>query len=132
VELAPPELPPMARNLVELLGVTPTLALVEQVGGQRLYVPRAFEEDSDVVRAIGAKLAAEFARIYGGELIDIPMCKVLLRRERNRAILKDSETLDGNALVKKYRLHIRVIRRILHEMRLESAGSDPRQQSLFR
>jgi hypothetical protein len=78
-------LPPVARDLAELLGLDAALALVERWGGTPLWVQQ--KPWPELVAAIGEVPAQTLCSTYALERIDVPRCVRSMRAVRDRAIL---------------------------------------------
>jgi len=67
-------LPPVLRELAEEMGgeIGGALVLVREFGGMRIYIPRKPKPDQDIPRRCGMDVARAFARIRGGEEVEIP------------------------------------------------------------
>lgn len=72
-ELPPP--PPELAELVRLVGVEATLAIVEMHGGTRLWVPKAANQGTRLALEIGLHEAHLLSAEYGGLMIKVPMAK---------------------------------------------------------
>lgn len=70
----PPPSPEVAR-LVQIMGVEAALAVVEQWGGTRLYVPKAPAGESELVKAVGDGPAKALAEAFGGEYLKVPLAR---------------------------------------------------------
>lgn len=81
--LAPP---PEVMRLAEVIGEPAALALIEEFGGLRTYVPKHPTER--IVAAIGAEAAAKLAAAWGGEYIPVPLARawrVMVYRSRGQS-----------------------------------------------
>jgi hypothetical protein len=115
------DLPPVARELVTLIGWEATLALVTHAGGVNFRVPRGFGNNPAGARRaalledmIGHEAAARLIAACGGSVLQIPTLRVALARARNAAIRLDCDagaTLEELAM--KYRLTSRALSAIL-------------------
>lgn len=120
-------LEPLLQDLVDLIGLHPTMQLVHAYGGVRLYVPK-LELDGDhyLVRLIGPGAAKKLQSIYGGEPhFDIPKAERALRAVRNAAIRTKRLNTSLRQLALEYHLTERQILNICSEM------EDDRQVGLF-
>lgn len=120
-------LPPILQDLVELIGLHPTMQLVQAYGGVRLYVPKlALDGDHSLVRLIGGEAAKKLQSIYGGEPhFDIPKAERALRAVRNAEIRAKRLNTSLRQLALQYRLTERQILTICGEV------VDDRQNSFF-
>lgn len=51
------------------------LALIEAFGGTRIYVPKAPNQASPLVQAIGREAAAALAAAHGGDQLQVPIAR---------------------------------------------------------
>lgn len=82
------DLPESLHQVVELIGLSPTLKLVEHYGGLiALYVPREIDPDHHLARNLGLASARKLAGHYGSDYLrNIPRCANGLRRIRDSEI----------------------------------------------
>lgn len=82
------DLPESLREVVELIGLSATLKLVEHYGGLiAVYVPREIEPDHRLARDLGLAPARKLAGHYGGDCLrNIPRCVEGMRRIRDAEI----------------------------------------------
>lgn len=67
-------------ELIESVGETVALKLVETFGGARVYIPHNPDATSPLAIEIGPEAAMKLARVYGGERVELP--KPTARRAR--------------------------------------------------
>ena len=120
-------LEPILRDMVDLIGLHPTMTLVQAYGGVRLYVPKLeLEDDHSLVRLIGRPAAKKLQAMYGGEThFDIPKAERALRAVRDAAIRAKRPHTSVRLLALEHRLTERHIRAICGEV------EDDRQVGLF-
>lgn len=120
-------LEPILQDLVELIGLHPTMRLVQAYGGVRLYVPKLeLEDDHSLVRLIGSEAAKKLQAMYGGEPhFDIPKAERALRAVRDAEIRAKRPHTSVRLLALENRLTERQIRTICGEV------EDDRQVGLF-
>lgn len=120
-------LEPILQDLVGLIGLHPTMQLVQAYGGVRLYVPKlALDDDHSLVRLIGNEAVKKLQAMYGGEPhFDIPKAERALRAVRDAEIRAKRLCSSVRLLALEYRLTERQIRTICGEM------EDDRQVGLF-
>lgn len=114
-------LPQSVRDWIDVVGVTPALALVKSMPGLILKVPTGAREEG-VTRArligiMGLEAADKFISIYQGERLTVPRCVKALRDERNQRIINaygDGKSVPSLAL--EHGLNERQIRNILCEV----------------
>lgn len=117
-------LPPVARDLAELLGLDAALALVERWGGTPLWVQR--QPWPELVQAIGREAAETLCATYTLERIDVPRCVRSMRAVRDRAILEaSSEGISGAQLALAHGLTRRQITNIRRGGRHAAADPQP-------
>ena len=84
-------LPRSVRDIVDLVGITPALALVRAYSGNVLKVPTGAREDGVVrtrlVGIMGLEAADKFIATYGGERLSIARCVEAARDERDQRII---------------------------------------------
>ncbi len=128
MKLSRADLPESLHDVVELIGFTATLKLVEHYGGLiALYVPREIEPDHHLARNLGLASARKLASHYGTDTLrNIPRCVNGLRRIRDEEIR--ARRGEGAArLALEYGLTERQIWTIL----AEDDETDARQAALF-
>lgn len=94
-------LPKSVRNIVELVGLTPALALVSAYPGCVIKVPAGMRDDgvmcSRLIAIMGLEAAEKFIATYSGERLNIPRCVKAMRDERDQRIIS---AYDGGRSVK--------------------------------
>lgn len=129
MELDIDQLPPAAAEIAELVGVEPTLRLIEAWGGVRLYVPQQMPEDHLLVSTLGRAEADALAERYGGETLNVPRCLHAMRAVRNGHIRRDrSAGVSPALLALRYGLTERQVYAIVAAV---PQPQDERQQSLL-
>jgi len=123
-------LPDSVQDLVDLIGLTAALAIVEKRGGIRLCVPTRVTRDHWLATAIGLEAFGVLVNVYSGEEIDVPRCVEALRAVRELAIFNDSMNygLSQAQLARKYHYTERGIRKLLQRV---GATVEPDQIDLF-
>lgn len=109
-------LEPLLRQFVELIGLGPTMALVDAHGGTRLCIAEAADENAALVALIGADKAAILGRHFGRERPVIPKGEAALRALRDRRIGADLEHMSVRRVALKYGLTERRIWQIQAEL----------------
>lgn len=97
------DLPPLAQDLVALIGFSATIRLVELRPGIPTFVPRELSPCHWLLCQLGQKPAEALVKHYGGETITVPNCKLALVKIRQRHILKSRE--DGYSQTEAALLH---------------------------
>lgn len=77
------DLPPLAQDLVRLIGFSATLRLVDMYPGLPCYVPKE-ASDHHKLAAISMGAFKKLVDEYGGESITVPNCKLATIKLRHR------------------------------------------------
>lgn len=93
-------LTPLARELVDLIGLRETLLLVERYGGRTLQVAkgrrqRGREQLDELAGVIGEHAARTLSRRYGGDFLRVPKCADALRATRDAELQARFDCLTG-------------------------------------
>ena len=119
---------------MRLIGLRHTMALVEHVGGLRIFIPTPdrVTDDHQFAQIIGAASLRKLAEAYGGlEHFQLPKAEKALLAVRNARIAADYQTSKtARQLAAEYRLTERQIVRILSDQGV-TAPADRRQTALF-
>ncbi|MCO8326827.1 Mor transcription activator family protein [Burkholderia cenocepacia] len=121
-------LPRSAITLIAVIGLPATSQLVTKMAGVVFPIPkrkhRAGEARyEELAECVGPEAADRLCHHFGGETIEIPICKAALRELRDREIRTDFDKITAafsarhawSQLALKYHLTSRQIRRILDE-----------------
>lgn len=77
----------LSESLKALLGVDAFIALAEQFGGRRLYVPQTIGPEHEITAAVGIEAAAKLCRRYSLAFIRVPLARELRARHyRSRGL----------------------------------------------
>lgn len=141
------DLPDVARDLVQLIGLQHAVTLVEHLGGTTFPVaggsgPFAQVRYAMLSELVGVTAADKLTEAYGGTRLYIPRCAEALRQARNRAICTEFDALIavGNDcsgkdavffLARKYRLSDRAIWTILKATDMMPISDKQYQATLF-
>lgn len=141
------DLPEVARDLVQLVGLQHAVTLVEHLGGTTFPVaegsrPLGRARYDMLAEIVGVPAADKLTQAYARTRLYIPRCADALRRTRNRAIRAEFDALiaPGNdcsgkdaefTLARKYRLSDRAIRVILNSPDSMSTSGKQYQATLF-
>lgn len=108
-------LPGILREIYDLMGLVPTLKLVNRYGGVRIiYVPKKLTPEHELVTTLGWDDANKFAAHFGGEdHLEIPKAQSLMVVLRNMRIKEEQKNLSQPKLAQRYNLTERQIRKIL-------------------
>ncbi|MDD2721629.1 MAG: Mor transcription activator family protein [Gallionella sp.] len=121
------DLPPLAQELVALIGFSATLRLVEKRPGIPAFIPKVLTPDHWLLDTLGQQQAEALVKHYGGETITVPNCKLAMVKIRQRRIVQTRA--DGFSQTEAALLH-GVTPRWVRE--LESRDPEPdRNLSLF-
>ena len=112
------DLPPLVRDMVEVMGLPATMALVARMGGQRLRIPglplaRASSRLQALEAIVGEPAAARFADRWGDVDVVVPRCLRAMLRERNRRICDESMRTSVDELARRYGMARRHVFRVL-------------------
>ena len=122
-------LPAAVAELVRVVGLPAAMAIVEERGGIRFYVPVQAHAGHWLADLIGMEAFALLVDYAAGDEIEVPRCVDSLRAVKDRQIAQEAEAGDSQAtLARRYRYTERGIRKVLR--RVESADDD-RQPDLF-
>lgn len=80
-------LEPLLRQLVELIGIQATMAIVERCGGTLLNIPRQADQNALLLELVGAERAAILGRALGPDRLLIPKAQPALRDVRDRRVM---------------------------------------------
>ncbi|MDD5271105.1 MAG: Mor transcription activator family protein [Methylovulum sp.] len=105
-------LPASILLLIDLIGLTETLTLVESYGGTAIWIPKKSRQGHPVAEVVGTVAFAKLCSYAGDTYLDIPLCKRAVRTLKDQHILAESELLTDCELARKYRTTERTIRRI--------------------
>jgi len=124
----------VARELAIKSGYEAGERLIDNFGGQRLYVPRKPQprrasrrqvlKEVDFITAIGADAAETLAVMYGGEHIEVPLRSSLLLK-RMTDFLLSTPAPSINQVVAKFDVHRRTVQRLRAQLRRQASGSRP-------
>lgn len=80
-------LPPLLQEFVGLIGLVPTMALVQFVGGRRVYIPKRATLEHPFAAIIGLDNLIKLGQVYGGEAhFQLPKAERALLAVRNASI----------------------------------------------
>jgi hypothetical protein len=80
------DLPGTMQEMAGLIGLEPTLKIMESCGGDRIHVPLQLTLFHPLAELLGHDTAAQLSWYYGGMQLQIPKGSSLKRIQRNRAI----------------------------------------------
>lgn len=109
-------LPPVAREMVDALGLAPALELLQTLRGRRVLIPPQLADDSSLVAQVGRETAEKLVLSLGlgvTRTVDLPLLVGVDRMLRNTAIRAGLAAGESQAeLARRYRLTERHIRKI--------------------
>ncbi len=122
-------LTPSMRQLVEIIGLTATLSLVERYGGTAIYVPVEAKPGLRLAICLGMEALDKLSAHYGGDHVRIDRCVMALRALRNAEIIQRHQT--GDSAEKLARAYSMTSRHIWNILKNGGPPTDPRQGTLF-
>lgn len=121
------DLPELLALVAEGMGLAAALALVTQLGGQRIYVEKTPREQHRLARLLGMDMARFLSKHYGGEFIDVPSARSLTGEARARRIAVAAALRRGGKSSNALAAELGVTRRWIIQLRanLKQAGGAP-------
>ncbi|MBF0438739.1 MAG: hypothetical protein HQL93_06405 [Magnetococcales bacterium] len=89
------DLPNSLEEIAMVIGREGALQLVGACGGTRIFVPRRLRAQHKLVTLLGFAQAQRLANHFGGETLTVVRAADLLRRTRNREIVRRYDAGDG-------------------------------------
>ncbi|GAB0055728.1 hypothetical protein SIID45300_00023 [Candidatus Magnetaquicoccaceae bacterium FCR-1] len=89
------DLPGSLEEIAEVIGREGALQLVHACGGTRIFVPRKLRVQHKLVTLLGFEQARKLSSHFGGETLTVVRAAELLRRRRNREIIRRYDAGDG-------------------------------------
>ena len=125
-------LPPLLQEFVRLIGLAPTMALVQAVGGRRVYFPKRPTQEHYLATIVGLDNLLKLGQEYGGvEHFQLPKAERALLAVRNAKIAADyAASKTARDLAIEYGLTEGQIVRIVAAQGV-TAPTDRRQRALF-
>lgn len=129
-------------ELVDTIGMQPTVILVRYYGARALYIPKTMPDTHPVCLRIGYEPAQKLSQLYGGMQLWVPpelsMLVELRDREIVRRVIEQGESVGATAYAfgVSRRWVLRTLARAGHHDREHGAGrrerwEDPRQLRLW-
>lgn len=116
-------MPPVAREMVALVGFAATMDLCREFGGINLWIAKVLADESEIVRRFGRTAADILASKYGGSHVDVPLLHGVSILLRDNAIRADYDAqVPTQELCRRYRIGQRHLYRLLKA----SASVEPR------
>ena len=117
-------LPASIQELIEVVGVSAALAIVEERGGITLCVPTQALPDHWLVELIGLAALTALVERYRGEEIEIARCAAAMRAIQEQQIVREAEAGASNAtLARRYGYTERGIRKLRRRVEGELADA---------
>ncbi|MNT11249.1 Mor transcription activator family protein [compost metagenome] len=125
-------LPPLLQEFVRLIGLAPTMALVQVMGGRRVYIPKSATSEHPFAAIIGLENLLKLGTIYGGEdHFQLPKAERAILALRNASIAESyAASKTARSLAIEYGLTEGQIVRIVSALGV-AAPADRRQKALF-
>lgn len=108
-------LEPLLRQLVDLIGLPATMALVDAFGGTLLNIPRQADQNPTLVTLIGTERAAILGRELGPDRRLIPSAGRALTELRDRRIMVALQTRSVRQVAREFGLGERRVWQIKSE-----------------
>ncbi|MFZ6747445.1 hypothetical protein [Undibacterium sp. Ren11W] len=147
IDQSVPDVPPLAnlpesaQKLIALIGLMPTLRLIDAHGGTIVNLYHSETSLERMSKTVGRDAAATLLKFFGNDPFTVPNCHRAIRLFRNAGILAEfdqltlREGLSARASVlritRRLHLHERQVWRILKTTGTETKEVDPRQMSLI-
>ena len=107
-------LPNSLRDISEAIGFEKEMLIVQNYGGQRIWVPKQVTLDWGMLLVVGYEDGYKLVQYFGGCQFVVPLCEGLRIQTRNEQIRRDRGSMSIAQLVAKYHLGDRQIRKILN------------------
>ena len=110
-------LPESLSDICAVIGVSCVIALIESLGGGRIFVPKNISSGgSKIVKAIGHEAAQNLSHVYAGETVTLPTCAKLKLLIKKRCVIAAYDSGESvNDLATQYGLSVRSIFKYLGE-----------------
>ncbi|WP_328184657.1 Mor transcription activator family protein [Marinobacter sp. OP 3.4] len=121
-------LPTSLKELIDVIGLEATQALVSVYGGTRLTVPAKMRDDHPLAELLGVEAARTLSQHYALERVDVPTGSAATKAARNRK-MREEHQVEGIS-VRRLALRYRLTERRVWEILAESVPDD-RQADMF-
>lgn len=102
-------------DLVDIMGRDPALALSQELGGDKLYIPKKVTGAHRLAKCVGLEAAKKLCEIYGGSNLEITRAWDVRIAKRNDEIRRlGREGVSNPRLSRQYNLTVRRIRQIIN------------------
>lgn len=89
--------------------------LLTHWGGLPIYVPLHIDEEHQLARIAGSRVAEALSRLYGGERLVIPLGASFRRELQRRKVAElKAAGLNHCEIARRLGLHIRQVQRLIH------------------
>jgi len=107
------DLPSSMQFVSDLIGLEPTLRLLEVYGGRNVYIPKKVRENHPIAQVAGPEALEKLAAEFGGLALQFPMAAWAQAKARNRVIRAKRTAASGSELARDFKLSERQIWKIL-------------------
>ncbi|MEO5332140.1 MAG: hypothetical protein H7839_08965 [Magnetococcus sp. YQC-5] len=108
------DLPASLQEIADVIGREGALKLVKELGGTRVFVGRRMKPNHKLAILLGHGPALKLSQMFGGETLTVVRGATLLRRARNREIIKRYDSGEGvRSLARRFTLTERQIYAVL-------------------
>lgn len=118
-------LPPQARQLVRLIGMANTLALLEKRGGVTLRIPVNAHEAVVLKEILPMEAIVKLCEAMPGQRLELPKIDKIVKQVRNRVIKSERKELSAASVALRHNLSRRQV------INLSKPDADDRQADLF-
>jgi transcriptional regulator GlxA family with amidase domain len=101
----------LADEIAALIGEAAALALAEEFGGSRLYIPSMIEDGHRIAEAIGMPAARVLSARFAPDVVVVPLCREL------RAAHYRGQGLSNGKIARRLGLTERGVERIFERLR---------------
>lgn len=108
------DLPESLKNMVNVIGLAPTMAIVNAFGGTILFIPKKTNDRHRLINLIGIDQFKLIVSSFGGNSFAVPRMANVIRSNRNREIVQRYDSGDSvYTLASAYKMTNRQIYNIL-------------------
>jgi len=107
------DLPSSMQFVSDLIGLEPTLKLLQVYGGRNVYIPKKARDNHPIARIAGREALEKLAAEFGGLALQFPMAAWAQSKARNRVIRAKRTSASGSELARDFKLSERQIWKIL-------------------
>jgi AraC-like DNA-binding protein len=121
VEKAADQRPGCLDRIAEIIGEALTLRVVEEFGGQALYVAQNPTDTQRLAKVIGLDAAQRLAREFGSGVVVVPICRSW--RIRKQVLDLIGQGLSADEIARRVGCHQRTVARYRRKRRAMRSGS---------